>query len=425
MRKFILLLLLMAIVNISIADNITIIANWPHQIGLTQTGYVEFVSVISNDYSLRLENSNIVEELAYFQATSDYTVISFSFNSQAVTTTTKQTQLVRLVNTTANTNSLMPRPFITVDDMQVDLSGKIPTIVGGTEIIFKLTSDGTAKALGNSLYISGSTGRSKLSIKAKGADFTLPYLEVDENLHSIKTSGCSIGEIHMKGGVKKVTIKNGSLGYEHKYKLAKVVHGLNCENPTIENALQSIKITGDSYFYGRLLAPLSHKKLGVNINVQKGTLKGYYESDIFANIKSGKIEDSWFFATDVNRKGYSIKSISAKTFVDSGLSSGQPVTTNAQTIFVAGMKPEVFWQNVSSNGTFAGIIPKGLIYKLHLIPNLFTDETCGVNIIGDTAGKKIKTPKNYNDRENEYWFVNGVQAPENWDGKTPLINDYN
>ena len=413
MRKFILILFLIAVTNLSFAA-ITIIANWPEQIGLTQTGCVEFVSVLSNEYTLLLESdpSNV---LASVQATSPHSVISFSFEGHLFTNS--PTQPVKLLDTTASDDSLMPRPFAIVSNMVVDMSGKIPTIVGGTEIQFKLKGGGSAETLGNSLYISGATDKSKLSIKAKGDSFTIPYIEADENLHSITASGCSIDEIHMKGGLKKLTIKNGSLGYEHEYKLAQVVHGLDCENPTDASALQTIKITGDTnnYFYGRLLAPLSHKK-GVSIHIKDGTLKGNYESDVFGNINSGKIEDSWFFATDVDAKGTSIKSISSKIFVDSALQSGQDVT-NAQTIFVAGMAPDVFWQNVSSNGTFAGIIPNGIIKKLNLKQNFFSHETAGVYIIGDTAGKKIKVPANWTDRENEYWFVNGVQATNNWNGK--------
>jgi len=81
------------------------------------------------------------------------------------------------------------------------------------------------------------------------------------------------------------------------------------------------------------------------------------------------------------------------------------------------MAPDVFWQNVISNGNFAGIIPKGIINKLKLIPNLASHDTCGAYIIGDTAGKKIKVPAKWTNRENEYWFVNGVQATTNWNGK--------
>ncbi len=398
------------------AAGIDIIANWPQQIGLTQTGCVEFVSVTSNEYSLLLESdpSNV---LASVTATSTYSVISFSFDGHIVTNL--PTQPVKLVDTTSSDESIMPRPFAIVSNMTVDMSGKVPTFVNGTELKFKLKGSGTAEALGNSLYISGSTSKSKLSIKAKGGIFTIPYIEIDKDISSIQVSGCSVDEIHVKGGVKKVTIKNGSLGYEYEYKLAKIAHGLNCEEPTAESALKLIKIQGDTNnnFYGMLKTPLSYKNSGVNINVNKGTLKGNYQSDIFSNIKAYEINDSWFFATDVDKKGTSIKSISSKVMVDSALQSGQNVT-NAQTIFVAGMEPEVFWQNVSSNGTFAGIIPKGIIKKLKLMQNIISHKTCGAYIIGDAAGKKVKVPANWTERENEYWFVNGVQATNNWNGKS-------
>ena len=86
----------------------------------------------------------------------------------------------------------------------------------------------------------------------------------------------------------------------------------------------------------------------------------------------------------------------------------------AQQIFVAGMDPETFWNAAVMSNSFVGIVPQGVIRKVTGIPGCVKSH--GVYIIG-VPTKPVVVPKAV-DRQKEYWFINGKQAPTPWNGRS-------
>ena len=398
------------------SNTLPVMANWPAQLGLTQTGFVEFVSTTNEEYLLLLDQATGAVVLTSWRATGVYSLISFSLAGQSGAA--GDAPPLRLYSRSSGSWTYMPRPFILVDDMPVVLDGKTAsTDTDGDLIYFTLKPLGAAHAdvQGRSISISGMTEPATLTIKVKatGGDgkTILPFIACDGSLKALKATKCSIDEIHLTGSVVSVSMSKGTLGYRHDRR-AQVCHGLACYGPSGETGLK--QVTADSLL-GQVRAPVSYKQKGASILAAKtGVLQGVFVCDLYKTVRGGTIDDAWMFATTTNGKGLGFKSISADTFMDSNMATNGPLA-NAQTLFVAGMPPAVFWPQVAATNEFLGIIPSGYIGSM-LSQSYFANPQATFVIGKPQRPIKIKTnvfPPSFVG----YWFVNGERKPGNWNGK--------
>jgi hypothetical protein len=408
------------VVLVTGTNTIPILANWPQQIGLIQTGFLEIATSSNEEYTLRLGPDPGIE-LAAWRATSDYSMVAFTYAHQGLVA--GDTPLLRLISLSNGNFATMPRPFTLVNDWALDPTGRTALREDGNEIYCRIYAK--PKPLittqGKSIFISGLISPAKIFVRVTskmGGDghTTIPYIEADGFIQSIKTKGSSIDEIHAAGGARSIQLNGGSLGYRHD-KRAHVCHGLACGDNALSVGLRDVKVTtwrGDyGEILGRILAPVSLNGKGVKLIAAQGTIEGVFMADTFDELVAFAIEDSWVYATNVGLKGYAIDSIKAAYLRDSGL-TGTTNTYLAQQIFVAGMGPEAFWLAAHASNSFVGIVPQGVIRMVSGNPGCV--QSHGVYIIG-TPTKPVIVPKAV-DRQKEYWFINGNQAPTPWNGKT-------
>jgi hypothetical protein len=408
------------VVLVTGTNTIPILANWPQQIGLTQTGFIEVATISNTEYTLRLGADPGVE-LAAWRATSDYSLVVFTFAHQGLTA--GMSPLLRLISLSNGNVATMPRPFTIVNEWALDATGRTPLREDGDEIYCRIHAvpQPSIRIEGKSIYISRLISPLKIFVRVTdkmGGDghYTIPYIEADGPIDLIKTKGCSIDEVHAAGGVRSVRLNGGSLGYRHD-KRARVCHGLLCGLDAPGKGLRDVTVSrwrGDfGEILGRIQAPVSYNGNGVKLLATQGTIQGVFMADWFDELMAYTIEDSWVYATNVGVKGYAIDSVKAAYLLDSGL-TGTTNTFMAQQIFVAGMDPETFWNAAVMSNSFVGIVPQGVIRKVTGIPGCVKSH--GVYIIG-VPTKPVVVPKAV-DRQKEYWFINGKQAPTPWNGRS-------
>ncbi|NLF40451.1 VCBS repeat-containing protein [bacterium] len=402
------------------SNEVPIIANWPAHIGVTQTGYIEFVTITNDEYSVRLGGDPHSVELVNLVATSDYARVAFSLAEHGMFP--KQWPLIRVVNLTKGEASLMPRPFLIVDEAQIDLTGQKPmTDIDHDKVYFRLDPLGaaTAHVEGHSLFINGMTEPAKLKIWVKrfyGDGYaTLPYLAADGSFQKIAIQRCSIDEIHLTGSVSSVSIKGGTLGYLHG-RAAQIVHGLACYEPTPETGLRKVIVAGKAghggEMLGRIFAPMSFRNAGATLIARKGLLTGVCIGEWFKELNADTIQDCAVFALTNGPDGYAIRKVKSRYLWDTGLAASDFVT-NAQTLFVAGMSPDECWALASATGSFAGIIPSGSI-KAVSVRSLFPSPQ-GVFILSTPPAPR-KTPRAL-EGDKEYWYIDGKRMNPGWNAK--------
>jgi len=408
------------VVLVTGTNSIPILANWPQQIGLYQTCFLEIATCSNEEYILRFGPDPGVE-LAAWRATSDYSMVAFTFANQGLAAGVMP--LLRLISLSNGNVATMPRPFALVNEWALDATGRTPLREDGNEIYCRINAkpQPAITIQGKSIFISGLISPAKIFVRVTskmGGDghTTIPYIEADGPIHIIKTKDCSVDEIHAAGGVRSIQFDGGSLGYRHD-KRARVCHGLACGDTVLSVGLRDVKVKRWQGEYGeilgRIIAPASFNGKGVKLIAAEGTIQGVFVADWFNELIAYAIEDSWVFATNVGVRGYAIDSVKAAYLRDSGL-TGTTNTYLAQQVFVAGMDPGAFWRAAQASNSFAGIVPQGVIRRVSGKPGCV--QSHGVYIIG-TPTKPVIVP-NAVDRQKEYWFINGNQAPTPWNGKT-------
>ncbi len=456
----------LGIINLRVIKNgaegdLEILANWPRFLQIGQTGFVEFVSSVGQNYQIfyGAGTSNALLDSPFF-ANSKHSLLAFTIDAPLFVENTNNVPLFLATESGANPTPL-PRPITTVSTAgNPDGKGKLTLKdIDGDNIYitFKSKIGNTMKVEGRSIYISGTPDtKAKVSIKvkpAKGVKTSDTVAAIDlvkaPALSGVSMKGGDLDEVICdEGALGYVKVSAGNLGYSNN---SWYVKGLIATSDTKIVSIKGKKnkskqIIGGSIFADILVASGGPKFKGVKI-ITSGDINGaeiavpfiksisakmnivnsqiscpggelkllsvkndFVSSSINAGtiktIKvSGKIEDVKVVAvaTDL-KKGYSIGKISASSIVDNNNDALN--YADRRTKFIAGLEPgaqETNLYNLSETtiGTIISVKTKAELQGLFITKGKYNNKKTSI---------KTKTPRA------DTWLVDSVDEKQ-WTGQ--------
>ncbi|MCX7847705.1 MAG: hypothetical protein N2595_06735 [bacterium] len=203
------------IVRAAAEPSTRVLCVWPHLIGATQTGMVEFVSTQASVYSILVMTASGSVTIATGTCSEDWNVVPFYGGALPAGIGQGTNTLYLKV---ADEEPVYAASVLVVPDLQLgqgvtnyDLDGDL------ISISYKPAGGGQIRAQGRTLFISGGAPKDKLSVKVKavqkGTDRSARICGVftDGGFGSVQVAG-SLDRFEADGAVKKLRLRNGSLG---------------------------------------------------------------------------------------------------------------------------------------------------------------------------------------------------------------------
>lgn len=186
---------------------------WPHLIGATQTGTVEFVSTQAAVYSLLVMTPTGTITIATGACAEDWNLVPFYGGALPFGIGQGTNALYLKV---ANEEPVYAAAVLVVPDLQLG-KNVINHDLDGDLISVSYKGAGQIRAQGRTLFVTGGSPKDKLSLKVKavqkGTDRGARMCGVftDSGFGSVQVAG-ALDRFEADGAVKKLRLRNGSLG---------------------------------------------------------------------------------------------------------------------------------------------------------------------------------------------------------------------